>query len=53
MTRRPPARDDEWFRRKIRELGNALRELPRDRQEAAIDELEEGDLTPDANERVQ
>lgn len=40
MKRRPPMRDDAWFQQKIRELADALRELPRDRQDAFVDALD-------------
>ena len=52
MKRRPPMRDDEWFKQKIRELADALRELPRDRQDAFVDALDAQRAT-DESERVQ
>lgn len=52
MTRRPK-QNEEWFRQKIRELADALRDLPIDRQEAAADALEDGELEDKEREQVQ
>lgn len=55
-TRKKPARDDDWFKRKVAELGEALARLPEDRRCLVAEELaarEEGLATrePDAGER--
>ena len=35
-----PTKDRSWFERTVRELGDALRRLPRQRQRAVIDAIE-------------
>jgi hypothetical protein len=43
-TKKKPARDDEWFRRKVAELGKALERLPEDRRRQANREVLEPDV---------
>lgn len=35
-----PTKDRSWFERKVRELGDVLRRLPRHRHRAVVDALE-------------
>lgn len=39
---------DDWFRAKIRALVDALRRLPADRRDLALEQLEDPDGQPDA-----
>jgi hypothetical protein len=41
-----PTEDRSWFERKVRELGDVLRRLPRQRHRAVVDVLE-ADRDPD------
>lgn len=44
-----PTKDRSWFERKVRELGDVLRRLPRPRQRALVDALDTGQ-DPDARQ---
>lgn len=52
MKRRLQMRDDAWFKQKIRELADELRELPPDRQDVFVDALD-ADGAIAESERVQ